>query len=93
LGLEGEVLPPQDVFPLEPLAVFVGKEKLTSGSEDLLRFWCQRKVAKVALADKKVQVLQGDQFEEVEWPSVHKALNDVPRMFQVWACKQVCGVA
>jgi hypothetical protein len=49
----------------------VGKEKLTSGSEDLLRFWCQRKVAKVALADKKLQVLQGDQFEEVEWPLVH----------------------
>jgi hypothetical protein len=40
-GLEGEVLPRQDVFPVEPLAVFVGKEKLTSGSEDLLRFWCQ----------------------------------------------------
>lgn len=38
-GLEGDVLPPQDVFPLEPLAVFVGKEKLTSGSEELLRFW------------------------------------------------------
>jgi hypothetical protein len=45
-GLEGDVLPPQDVFPLEPLAVFVGKEKLTSGSEDLLRFWSQRKVAR-----------------------------------------------
>jgi hypothetical protein len=91
--LEGEALPPQDVFPLEPLAVFVGKEKLTSGSEDLLHFWCQRKVAKVALADEKVKVLQGDQFEEVEWAVVHKALTDVPRMFQLWACKQVCGVA
>ena len=91
--LEGVALPPQDVFPLEPLAVFVGKEKLTSGSEDLLRFWCQRKVAKVALADEKVKVLQGDQFEEVEWPVVHRALNDVSRMFQLWACKQVCGVA
>ena len=50
-------------------------------------------MAKVALADEKVQVLQGDQFEEVEWPLLHKALNDVPRMIQVWACKQVCGVA
>lgn len=35
-GYERHALPPQDVFPLEPLAVFVGKDKLTSGSEDLL---------------------------------------------------------
>ena len=24
---------------------------------------------------------------------MYKTLNDVPRMFQIWACKQVCGVA
>jgi hypothetical protein len=42
----------------------------------------------------KVNVLQPDQFDEVEWPAVYKALNtDVPRMFQIWACKQVTGVA
>jgi hypothetical protein len=35
-GLQGETLPPQDVFPLELMAVFVGKEKLTSGSDELL---------------------------------------------------------
>jgi len=29
-GLAGEELPPQEVFPLEPVAVFVGEEKLTS---------------------------------------------------------------
>lgn len=46
-------------------------------------------VAKAALAHEKVNVLQPDQFKEVEWPAVHKALNDVPRMFQIWACKQV----
>ena len=55
------------MFPLEQLAVFVGKEKLTSGSEDLLRFWCHRKVAKEVLAHKKVSVLQADEFEEVDW--------------------------
>lgn len=92
-GLEGEELPPQDVFPLEPIAVFVGNEKMTSGSEDLLGFWCQRVVAKEVLAHEKVQVLDQNQFEEVWWPIVYKALNDVPRMFQIWACKQVTGVA
>eukprot|EP00956_Cyclotella_meneghiniana_P026063 scaffold55552_cov75-Cyclotella_meneghiniana.AAC.2 len=89
-------LPPQSVFPLalEAVAVFAGKEKLTSGSEDTLRYWCHRKLVKEVLSHTKVKVLQPDQFEEVEWEAVYKALtSDVPRMFQIWACKQVCGVA
>jgi hypothetical protein len=92
-GLVGEELPPMDVFPLEPVAVFVGREKMTSGSEDELRFWCQRKEARKILACDKVKVLDQEQFDEVEWRGVHCALNDVPRMFQIWACKQVLGIA
>jgi len=61
--LQGEALPAQRVFPLEPVAAFAGKEKLTSGSEDWLRFWCHRIVAKTALSDKKVAVLEAHQFE------------------------------
>ena len=38
-------------------------------------------------------MLQPEQFKEGEWPAVHKALQNVPRMFQLWACKQVNGVA
>ena len=65
--------------------MFAGKEKLTSGSEDTLRYWCHRKLVKEVLSHTK---------EEVEWEAVYKALtSDVPRMFQIWACKQVCGVA
>ena len=86
-GLEGSALPPQEVFPLELVAVFVGKDKMTSGSEDILRFWCQKKHAREVLAHKMVNVLQPDQFEEVKWEAVYTALNDVPRMFQVWAWK------
>jgi hypothetical protein len=92
-GLVGEELPPMDVFPLEPVAVFVGKEKMTSGSEDELRFWCERIDAREILAHEKVKVINQEQFEEVEWRGVYKALNDVPRMFQNWACKQVLGLA
>jgi len=92
-GLEGTVPPQQGVFLLEPIAVYVGKDKMTSGLEDILRFWCQRKVAKEVMAHPKVNVLQPDQFEEVEWPAVYHALTEVPRMFQIWACKQVTGVA
>jgi hypothetical protein len=85
-GLEGNTLPPQSIFLLEPLAVFVGKDKLklTSGSEDLLRYWCHRKMARIVLAHEKVNVLQQDQFDEVEWPAAYESLSvDVPRMFQI----------
>lgn len=92
-GLVGGYLPSQGVFPLENVAVMVGKEKLTSGSEDILRFWCHKKLAKEVLSDQKVKVLETEAFEEVEWSAVYKTLLEVPRMFQIWACKQVCGVA
>ncbi len=35
-----------------------------------------------------------DAFVEVDWPQVHRTLSDeVPRLFQVWACKQVMNLA
>jgi hypothetical protein len=35
-----------------------------------------------------------DAFDEVDWPQVHQTLiNEVPRLFQVWACKQVMSLA
>ena len=35
-----------------------------------------------------------DTFEEVGWPQVHRTLNEeVPRLFQVWASKQVMNLA
>ena len=40
-----------------------------------------------------MKVLRPDAFDEVDWRAVYKTLNDAPRMFQIWACKQVCGVA
>ena len=82
-GLVGKVVPLQGIFPLEPVAVMVGREKLTSGSEDILRFWCEKKEAREALSHRKVKVLQPDAFEEVDWREVYKMLT----------YKQVCGVA
>ena len=92
-GLVGETVPPQGIFPLEPVAVVVGREKLMSGSEDILQFWCQKKEAREVLSHQKVRVLQPGAFEVVDWRAVYQTLNVVPRMFQIWACKQVCGVA
>ena len=78
-GLVGEMVPAEGIFPLESVAVVVRREKLTSGSEDILRFWCQRKEEREVLAHRKVKVLQPDVFDEVDWRAVYQTLNDVPR--------------
>ena len=38
-------------------------------------------------------MLTPEQFDEVDWDHVYETLNGVPRMFQVWACKQVMDIA
>jgi hypothetical protein len=75
------------VFRLELVAVLlVVNEKLTSGSEDHIRLWCQHIVARQVFAHKKVNVLTPSQFDEVHWESVYQALSEVPRLFSLWAC-------
>ena len=39
------------------------------------------------------KILLPDQFKEVDWGMVYSALHELPRMFQIWAYKQVIGVA
>ena len=35
-----------------------------------------------------------DAFDKVDWPHVHRTLNEeVPRQFQIWVCKQVMNIA
>jgi len=34
-----------------------------------------------------------DQFDEVDWWYVYGTLRRVTRLFQIWACKQVTGIA
>lgn len=79
------------MFPLEPVAVFVDGHKLTSDSADVLRYRAHRTLAREAFHDLKILFREG--FDEVAWPQVHAALCDAPRMFQVWACKQVTDSA
>ena len=33
------------------------------------------------------------EFDLVDWEMVHKTIWEVPRLFQLWACKQVMGIA
>jgi hypothetical protein len=39
------------------------------------------------------KILAPTQFECVDWASVHRALHNLPRLFQIWAAKHVLRIA
>ena len=82
-------------LPLEPICVYVdqGKEKMTSDTGERVRFHGHRKLAREIFA--KRQILLPSAFAQVDWNwiNVNKALHEVPRLFQLWACKQVHDIA
>ncbi len=79
------------LFPLEPIGIFVGREKLSSETGPRLRFHAHRQLAKSLFHRKKI--LSSKEFKEVDWESVHRMLHSVPKLFQVWAAKHVLGMA
>ncbi len=91
----GETTPdpesPTRQFPLEPIYVFLGKNKLTSDKGEKLKFWVQRQQARSYFHD--ANIFSGPQFNTIDWEMVHTTLWGVPRMFQIWACKQVMDIA
>ena len=91
LNVVDTATPEKRCFPLEPIAIYIGKEKLTSNSGDLLQFWTHRRLAREALVEAKVLTIR--QFDEIAWDAVYTGLNSVPTMFQLWACKQVWDIA
>ena len=38
-------------------------------------------------------ILYPREFDSIDWVSVQAALQTVPRLYQIWACKQVMGIA
>ena len=69
----------------------MGNEKMTSDTGGQIRFAAHRVIAKKVY--HALGVLHDHQFEEVDWPHVYDALHGVPRLFQIWACKQVMDIA
>jgi hypothetical protein len=82
---------PQLPFPLEPVTLYVNGDKLTSDSGTLIRFEAHRQEARQVLHQQKV--LDPAQFDLVAWEYVYKALHDVPKMFAIFACKQVFDIS
>ena len=88
-----ELSPPsQQPLPLEPLTVYVDGKKMTSDTAPSIHYAAQRANARALFDEYKI--LDSQSFNEVAWPIVHYTLSDqVPRLFQQWACKQVMRIA
>ena len=78
-------------FPLEPLCVMLGPDKVTLDKGDRLRFWIHRQMARSNL--HQGNIILSHQFDQIDWEMVYTAIRRVPRMFQIWACKQVLDIA
>jgi hypothetical protein len=78
-------------FPLELICVFLGRNKLTLDNGDRLQFWVHKQLAQSRF--HHANILFADQFNTVDWEVIYSALRRVPRMFQIWACKQIMNIA
>ena len=66
---------------------------MTSDTSECIRFAAHRTLAKEFFGGE-YKVLFANQFEEVAWRHVYDTLmHEVPKLFALWACKQVMRVA
>jgi hypothetical protein len=65
--------------------------KMTLDTGAHIRYAAGRQVASSFF--QKMLGMFTDAFDKVDWPQVHRTLTkEVPRLFQVWACKQVMNI-
>ena len=64
---------------------------MTSNTGDSLRLWFHQQLSKAIFF--KLGILTPNVFKEVSWRLVYDTLQEVPRLFQIWACKQVMNKA
>ena len=79
-------------FPTKTISCFVGNQKVTSKTRGDIKFWSHRRLARESLCTPTkhtASILMTAQFDEIAWEFVTRALTNVPRMFQLWASKQV----
>ena len=76
---------------MEPVSVFINNEKMTSDTGGAIRFWAHKHLAEEVFC--KLQILDPRQFQHVAWHLVYETLHEVPWLFQLWAAKQVTGLA
>ncbi len=79
------------MFPLEPVGVFVQGEKMTSDTGGHIRYWVHHQLTRAYYHEHNL--LSHKQFNAINWRSVHNTLHKLPWLFQLWASKQVLGIA
>jgi hypothetical protein len=79
------------LFPLESVGVFVHGEKMTSDMGGSIRYWAHYQLAREYY--HKHNILSHEQFDVIDWKSIHSTLHDLPRLFQLWASKHVLNIA
>ena len=67
-GAEGLAL--SCMFPLEPIGIFVGGEKMTSETGGQIRYWAHHQLAQEYYRDQNI--LSPLQFDLVNWQSIHQ---------------------
>ena len=63
-------------------------ESDTGGS---IRYWVHHQLARNYYQEQNI--LSHDQFNAIDWRSVHSTLHELPRLFQLWASKHVLKIA
>jgi hypothetical protein len=79
-------------IPLRTICMFIDGKKMTSDTGAHIWYATRCQVARSFF--HQTSRLFIDAFDKVDWPQVHWTLNEeVLRLFQVWACKQVMNIA
>jgi hypothetical protein len=78
------------MFPLEPVGLFIGDNKMTSNTGEQICFGAHRQLAKDFFNIRKI--LSHSQFKSINWVSIYQMLHDLPRLFQTWAAKHVLRI-
>jgi hypothetical protein len=83
--------PKQEALLLKPFGVFLGTTKVTRDGIDVLCFWAHKHLARERFSSMKI--LNTRAADMVDWEVVYCTLWEVPKLFKLWACKQVMGAA
>ncbi len=84
-------LEPGKMFPFESVGVFVQGEKMTSDTGGHIRYRVHHQLARTYYQEHNL--LSHEQFDAIDWKSVHNTLHNLRRLFQLWASKHVLGIA
>jgi hypothetical protein len=82
---------PGRMFPLEPICLFVQDKKMTSKTGNHICYWAHHHLAQ--RYDCNHKLLSFEQFDAVDWKSIHRTLHKLPQLFQLWAAKHGLGMA